>query len=393
MEAELNPYHPGAGMVPRVLAGRSGDIDAFDALIARAKRFSPVRPIIFSGLHGVGKTVLLNRVRSLAEHHRFHVVQFEARPGDAGGKAARRELTAGFVKISARFRSQISKDLVKRMLGTVSSFSVSLGIEGVSLGIERDVTRASSGLIDLDLQDTIEDISRLLRNERSALMIFIDEMQELDSELLESLLTAQHFALQRELPFYVIGAGLPNLPTKLTDSRSYAERLFEYRGIGKLDDAAARESLAGPARQMGQTYTDEALDILVAEARNYPYFLQEFGSAMWTVATASPFTSQNAEAATALGRAKLDSGFFPARWERATPAERDYMKAMALDGDAGSRSSDVASRLSKTPQALAPVRASLITKGIIYSPQRSFIAYTVPGMANFIERYRRLLED
>ncbi len=234
MEKELNPYHPGAGMAPRVLAARSEDIEAFETLIARVKLSSPVRPIIFSGLHGSGKTVLLNRVRSLAEHHNFRVVQFAGRPGATGSQAARRELAAGFVRIAARYSSQAAMDTVKRMLGSVSSFSMSLGIEGVALGIERDVTRASSGLIDLDLQDTIEDISLVLRNERSALMIFIDEMQELDGEILGALLTAQHFALQRELPFFVIGAGLPNLPAKLTVSRSYAERLFEYRGIGKL---------------------------------------------------------------------------------------------------------------------------------------------------------------
>jgi len=393
LEPGLNPYHPGAGMAPKVLAGRDPDIEAFDALIARVKQCSPVRPIVFSGLRGVGKTVLLNRVRSLAEHHRFQIIQFEARPGAAGASAARRELTAGFIRISARYRAQSSKDSIKQMLGSISSFSLSLGFESLSLGIERDTSRSSSGLIELDLQDVVEDTARVLRSERSALMIFIDEMQELDSELLESLITVQHFAMQRELPFYVIGAGLPNLPATLTDSRSYAERLFEYREIGRLDDDSARESLTGPAKQMGQRFTEEALEVLVNEAGNYPYFLQEFGSAMWTVATSSPFTKQNADAATALGRARLDSGFFPARWERATPGEREYMRAMAIDGDAGSRSSSVAGRLRKTPQALAPTRASLIGKGIIYAPQRGVIAYTVPGMADFIERQRRLLED
>lgn len=380
-------------MVPRVLAGRDNDIAAFDSLIARVKRSSPVRPIVFSGLRGVGKTVLLNRLRGLAEHHRFQVVQFEARPGELGAAAARRELVSGLMKVSTRYRNQMSQEKIRQMIGTVSSFSASLGIDGVSFGIDRDVTRASSGLLDLDLQDTVEDIARALRQDRSALMFFIDEMQDLDSELMESLVTAQHFAIQRELPFFVIGAGLPNLPTKLAESRSYAERLFEYRVIGKLDDAAAHESLAGPARQMGQEYSEDALAGLIAEAGNYPYFLQEFGSAMWLVATSSPFTAQNATVAVELGRARLDSGFFPARWERATPAEREYMKCMAIDGDVGSRSAAVAQRLLKTPQSLAPIRASLIAKGIIYAPQRGIVEYTVPGMASFIERHRQLLEE
>lgn len=393
MEADLNPYHPGAGMVPKVLAGRDSDIAAFDSLIVRAKQFSPVRPIVFSGLRGVGKTVLLNRLRGLAEHHDFQVVQFEARPGASSAEAARRALIAGFLQISGRYRFQTAKEAVKRMLGTVTSFSVTLGVEGVSLGVDRDLSRASTGLLELDLQDAVEDIARVLRGQRSALMIFIDEMQELDGPLLEALITVQHFAMQRELPFYIIGAGLPNLPVKLAESRSYAERLFEYRIIGKLEDAAARESLVGPARQMGQSYSDAALDALTTETGNYPYYLQEFGSAMWTVATSSPFSLQNAQAATELGRARLDAGFFPARWERATPAEREYMKAMASDGDEGSRSAFVAQRLGKSAQSLAPSRASLIAKGIIYSPQRGYVGFTVPGMSSFIERQRRLLED
>ncbi|GAA1406217.1 hypothetical protein GCM10009614_05500 [Glutamicibacter uratoxydans] len=288
---------------------------------------------------------------------------------------------------------QVSTARIKQMLSTVTSFSLSVGIEGLSLGVDRDPSRASSGLLDLDLQDSVEDISLALRHERSALVIFIDEMQELDEELLESLLTVQHYAMQRELPFYIIGTGLPNLPAKLTEARSYAERLFEYRIIGELDDDAARESLTGPAGQMGQSYSSEALEALIKETGNYPYFLQEFGSAMWTVATASPFSVQNAQAAVALGRARLDSGFFPARWERATPSERAYMSAMATDGDRESRSADISQRLDKSAQALAPMRASLISKGIIYSPQRGYVAFTVPGMADFIDRQRRLLED
>lgn len=393
MDPDLNPYYPGAGVAPKVLAGRDNDIAAFDSLVVRAKRFFPASPIVFSGLRGVGKTVLLNRLRGHAEHHKFHVVQFEARSGGSGAEAARRALAKGFVQISGRFRVKAATAEARRMLGTVSSFSLGLGIDGFSLGVERDLSRASSGLLELDLQDVIEDISLALRHEHSALMIFIDEMQELDEELLEALLTVQHFAMQRELPFYLIGAGLPNLPAKLAETRSYAERLFDYRVVGKLDEEAARESLAEPARQMGQFYSEDALDALVSEAGNYPYFLQVFGSAIWTVATGSPFSLQNAQAAKEFGRARLDSGFFPARWERTTPAEREYMKAMAVDGDDGSRSAHIAQRLGKSAQALAPSRASLISKGIVYAPQRGYIAFTVPGMASFIERQRQLLED
>jgi len=272
------------------------------------------------------------------------------------------------------------------MLSSVASFNASLGLEGISVGVERDLSRASSGLLELDLQDVVEDIALAIRPENKALVLFIDEMQDLDNDLLEALVTVQHAAGQRELPFFVIGAGLPSLPARLADVRSYAERLFEYRPLGRLPYADARESLEGPAQQMGQAYSDEALDMLLNESGCYPYFIQAFGSAMWTVATASPFSTDNARAAIELGRARLDAGFFPSRWDRATPAERQYLSAMALDGEGPSQTSDIAARLGKKIQSLGPTRATLIAKGLIYSPEHGKISFTVPGMATYISR-------
>lgn len=386
MHPELNPYNPGSGVAPRVLAGRDDDIAAFDTLIARTKRSLPGRPIVLSGLRGVGKTVLLNRLRGLADHHGWLTIQFEARPGKQGINAARQALASGLAKNSLRYKARSAVHQVGQMLSTVASFSTSIGVDGLSLGIERDMSRASSGILEMDLQDVIEDIARAIRPDNKALVLFIDEMQDLDNELLEALVTVQHIAGQRELPFFVIGAGLPNLPARLADVRSYAERLFEYRTIGRLPAEAARASLAGPAEQMGQSYAAEALDLLLEESGRYPYFIQEFGSAMWTVATASPFSVENARAAAELGRARLDSGFFPSRWDRATPAERQYLLAMAADGEGPSSSGDVAVRLGKKMQGLGPTRATLISKGLIYAPEHGKIAFTVPGMATYIKR-------
>lgn len=386
MNPDLNPYNPGSGVAPRVLAGRDADIAAFDTLIARTKLSMPSRPIVLSGLRGVGKTVLLNRLRGLADHHGWLTIQFEARPGVQGAKASRRALANGLAQNSLRYRARSAAAPIARMLASVASFNASLGLEGISIGVERDLSRASSGLLELDLQDVVEDIALAIRPDHKALTIFIDEMQDLDDDLLEALVTVQHAAGQRELPFFVIGAGLPNLPARLADARSYAERLFEYRPIGRLPDEDARESLEGPAKQMGQSYSSEAVDVLLEESGCYPYFIQEFGSAMWTVATASPFSSENAQAAAELGRARLDAGFFPSRWDRATPMERHYLSAMALDGDGPSNSSDIATRLGKKIQSLGPTRATLISKGLVYPPEHGKIAFTVPGMATYINR-------
>ncbi|HXD28251.1 MAG TPA: ATP-binding protein [Arthrobacter sp.] len=386
MEPELNPYSPGSGVAPRVLAGRDADIAAFDTLIARTKLSLHARPIVLSGLRGVGKTVLLNRLRGMAEHHGWLTIQFEARPGAHGAKAARQALANGLAKNSLRYKTRAATKQVGQMLATVSSFNAALGVTGFSFGVERDLGRASAGVLEMDLQDVVEDMALAIRPDHKALVVFIDEMQDLDHDLLEALVTVQHAAGQRELPFFVIGAGLPNLPARLADVRSYAERLFEYRTIGRLPAEDARESMEGPAKQMGQSYEPAALEILLQESGRYPYFIQEFGSAMWTVATASPFSMSNARAAGELGRARLDSGFFPSRWDRATPAERQYLSAMAVDGDGPSTSGDIATRLGKKIQSLGPTRSTLISKGLVYSPEHGKIAFTVPGMATYINR-------
>ncbi|MDR2372855.1 MAG: hypothetical protein LBD77_01865 [Bifidobacteriaceae bacterium] len=263
---------------------------------------------------------------------------------------------------------------------------MTLGISGVSFGFETKSGRADSGHLDFDLQELVEDLDKPLKKAKSGFAVFVDEMQALDGEFTAALLATQHKANQRGWPFHVCGAGLPNLPGRLADVRSYAERLFEYRAIGPLDDPAARLALTQPAERSGAVYTPEALGLLLAAARGYPYFLQEFGSAIWQSAPDSPFTAADARSALAVGRAALDNGFFPARWSRATPAERSYLRAMAEDGDAGSAPSDISLRLGKTLKALSPVRARLVAKGLVYAPRPGAIAFTVPGMADYINR-------
>ncbi|MGO1320493.1 MAG: AAA family ATPase [Galactobacter sp.] len=392
MDAALNPYTPGSGVAPPVLAGRDGDIAAFDALIARTKLSRPARSPMLSGLRGVGKTVLLNRLRSLAEHHDWMTVQFEARPGKKGRASARQALVTGFFRASARYKRKSMSAHVAAMLSSVTSFSLGLGVQGVTLGVERDPGRASTGSLELDLQDVVEDICRVMRGEHKALVIFIDELQDLDDELLEALVTAQHFANQRELPFFLVGAGLPNLSSRLAEARSYAERIFDYREVGQLEIDEAEAALRGPAeREAGEgVMPDDVLSLLSRESGRYPYFIQEFGSAMWEVAQKNPFTMEESEVAVALGRQQLDAGFFPSRWDRATPAERDYLSAMALDSEVPSKTGQIAARLGKPHSSLGPARSSLITKGLIYVPGHGEVAFTVPGMAAYINRQEHL---
>lgn len=211
-------------------------------------------------------------------------------------------------------------------------------------------------------------------------------MQDLQADELAAICQACHEAGQQNKPFFIVGAGLPNLPGILAEARSYAERLFHYATIGQLPPAEAVAALIRPAQQEHVEWTDQAVALVVDAADGYPYFLQEYGSAAWDVAASSPIDSDDAEEGIRIGKARLDDGFFRSRWERATPGERDYLSAMAADGDAPSQSGEVARRLQKLPAQLGPVRAKLIAKGLVFAPEHGAIAFTVPGMADFIAR-------
>lgn len=225
-----------------------------------------------------------------------------------------------------------------------------------------------------------------LHERQTAFGVFIDEMQDLDHELMAAILAVQHRAGQREWPFYVTGAGLPTLPSTLSAARSYAERLFNYREIGPLDDHAARRALVEPARVLGAVYDDDAAELLVRSSRGYPYFLQTYGQAAWDLGIGRIITIEDARGALARGNEELDMGFFPARWDRATPAERNYLGAMSVDEGAPSSTAQLAERLGTKQGRLSPARQALIEKGIIYAPDRGLVAFTVPVMDEFVRR-------
>ena len=378
MDPAFNPYTPGSGRKPPSLQGRDREIEAFDLLVARAKARNYDRGMILSGLRGVGKTALLNHLRSHAERHDWYAVRLEAQNSESGSRLNHKQLAIGLRnglrKFSKKFAlQQAGEQIMKLIEGS------SLSLAGVTL--TGPVVRAEDDTL-FDIEEIVEAISDLIRPKGVALAIFVDEMQDLDADLTAALIVTQHRANQEGWPFYVIGAGLPNLPSFLADSRSYAERLFFYSTIGPLHDDAARGALTDPAASVGGHYHPEALELLVDAADGYPYFLQEFGSAAWEVSASSPFTTDDALAAIETGIAHLDQGFFPARWDRATPAERRYLRAIAQTGQPAPKTSSLS-----IPQSTAgPFRAALIKKGIIYSPEHGRISFTVPGMASFIAR-------
>ena len=386
MDPALNPYSPGSGRRPPALVGRQNQLVAFDTVIARTGNRLLNRGIVLSGLRGVGKTVLLNELRANADRHGWFTVAVEANASETGGEILRAKLGRELLTAARRYNKPGVRAKVKSAFGTIGSFTASIGVAGVSIGIEPQSGRADTGQLELDLEEMVEDVATALAADGKGFAIFIDEMQDVDSELLGALLTVQHVAGQREWPFYLIGAGLPNLPAILASARSYAERLFDHHLIGPLDTAAAAAALTEPVEKMGATFADDAVGALVGATNGYPYFLQEFGDAIWNLADEKRFTLADAQAAIERGTDQLDRGFYPSRWGRTTPAERRYLTAMADDGDEGSNTGEIARRLGLRQTSLGPTRAQLIAKGLIYAPDRGQVAYTVPGMADFIHR-------
>lgn len=392
MDPALNPFNPGSGVQPPALVGRGTEIDAFDLLVARAKSNAVGdRGMILSGLRGVGKTVLLNVFADHARRNDWLVIQIEAQPGSAGKAATRAKLARELEVGARRLRGKPAWSFMQNAMASIGNISASLGATGVSASVttkqgRAEQGRADSGHLDIDVEELVEDVSQAMRKARAGFGLFIDEMQDLDEELLTVLLSVQHIAGQRGWPFYIIGAGLPNLPGKISEARTYGERLFLYRTIGQVNEAAATEALSLPISRLGASLSPDALTLLLSAANGYPFFLQVYGRSAWEAASDKVISSDDAQIAVRHGTSDLDHGFFEARWQRATNAERQYLIAMAQDGDLPSSTGVIAERLGKTTNKLAVTRARLIAKGVIYAPEHGSIQFTVPGMAAFIAR-------
>lgn len=384
MLEELNPFRPGAGLQPPELTGREEQLAAFEALVLRSKNRLTDRGLIMSGLRGVGKTALLNRLYIQAEQHQWMTVFIEGQTTGQGAATVRQRLgaliQAGLAQFSAAHRIQAGLEELRQLVG---DFTFSLGPAQVR---HTAPSRTNTGLFDMDVQALIEELAQLAKKKKAAFGLFIDEMQDLEPELVSALLVTQHRCQQRDLPFYVIGAGLPNLPASLAARRSYAERLFHYSIVDALPPHAAASALTIPAERQGCSFTPEAVELLVKESRGYPYFLQEFGKATWNIAQDHTFTRDDALAGIHVGNSHLDAGFFPSRWLRASDLERSYLQAMATLPETHPRSAAVAHSLGLAPSDLTKTRASLISKGLIYSPERGQVAFTVPGMNDYIAR-------
>jgi hypothetical protein len=380
-----NPYSPGAGRKPAALVGRDDALSSWATSLERARIGRVDQPFVLYGLRGVGKTVLLSEFRREATGREWIVAQVEA----GNGKSLRELLgEALYAPLADLARPSAGRRLV-RGLKTAMSFKASYDSTGAwSFGLDLSGVPgggADTGILETDLKKLVSDLAGAADEESAGLAILVDEAQDLTDDELATMCTIAHAAAQDSWPVLFAFAGLPSLPRILAEARSYAER-FEYLRIQQLDAAVAAEALTIPAEQEHAAWADDAVDLVVQASGRYPYFIQQFGQETWKAAGGPRIDADDARLGVALGTAQLDNGFFRARWDRATRSEQAYLRSMAVDGDDGSSSGEVAARLSRKPTSLGPTRASLIAKGLVYAPEHGVIAFTVPGMAAFIER-------
>ena len=395
-----NPYAPGAGQRPPELAGRDEQLTRFDVVLKRIVSGRPERSLVLTGLRGVGKTVLLNQLRSAAVRAKWGTGKLEARP-ELG---LRRPLSSALHQ-AVRELGHTQEEEVEHVLGVIKSFAQRDAKPGTKLrevwnpGIDAPAIkgRADSGDIEIDLVELFTDVGGLAADLGRGVAVFIDEMQDLGPEDISAICAACHEMSQSGLPLIVVGAGLPHLPAVLSASKSYSERLFRYQRIDRLAREEADRALSAPAADELAEYEREALDALYIATGGYPYFIQAYGKAVWDQAPQSPIRAEDVRVASPEAESELAVGFFGSRYERATPGEREYLRAMAdvaadiaakgeesLDDIESVLTSEVARVLDKKPQSLSPARDALLKKGLIYSAERGRIAFTVPHFGRYL---------
>lgn len=387
MDPITNPYAPGAGAPPPELAGRDALREAMRIATERVRLGRHAKSVLMVGLRGVGKTVLLDRLRTDAEAAGLHTVRIEAPEGRSLPAMLAPQLRQALLRLS---RTDQARDLAHRALRALAGFVKALKFKyediEVGLDFEPEPGLADNGDLEYDLQALLEAAGLAARQAGTALILIVDELQYVEEDQLAALTTALHRTVQRQLPVMLVGAGLPQLPGRMGRAKSYAERLFDFPDIGPLPPDAARAALAKPAAGLGVAFAPAALDLLVQETQGYPYFLQEWGKHVWDVAPGSPIGLDDVQTATREVIAALDESFFRVRFDRLTPSQKRYLRAMAALGPGPHRSGDVASALQKKVTSLAPIRNQLINKGMIWSPSHGDTAFTVPMFDAFMRR-------
>ena len=382
-----NPFAPGAGTPPPELVGRDELREKIRIVVERTRRGLPVKSVLMVGLRGVGKTVLLDRMRDDAEASGLQTIRIEAPENRSLPAILAPQLRGALLRIS---RNAQARELAQRGLRALAGFVGSLKMKyqdiEVGLDFEAEPGLADNGDLEHDLQDLLETVGRAAKTAETALILFVDELQYIEEEQLAALITALHRTAQRRLPVVLVGAGLPSLRGRMGRAKSYAERLFDFPQLGALPAPLAGVAIEKPLRAEGVAIEADALQLIVDKTEGYPYFLQEWGKQVWDTAQNSPIRRGDVELASQSAIAELDESFFRVRFDRLTPIEKRYLRAMSELGAGPHRSGDIAAQLGRAVTSLAPTRNQLISKGMIWSPNHGDTAFTVPLFDRFMHR-------
>jgi hypothetical protein len=387
MDQIHNPFAPGAGTPPPELAGRAVLLEAGRVAIGRARLCLPAKGVLMVGLRGVGKTVLLDVLRNDAEAQGIHTIRIEAPEGRSLPAMLAPQLRQALLRLS---RVESAKALTKRALSALAGFAKSLKVTfgDIEVGFDEipEPGLADNGDLEHDLQDLFLIVGEAAKKADTALVIFIDELQYVPESQLAALITAMHRIAQSRLPMQLIGAGLPQLRGRMGEVKSYAERLFDFPEVGPLTPEAVAQAITRPLRNCGVDIDIDAVEKIQSLTSGYPYFVQEWGKHSWDVAATSPITLSDVLAASVSAIAAMDESFFLVRFDRLTPLEKKYLRAMAELGRGPHRSGDIAENLGRPVSNLAPTRNSLIKKGMVWSPSHGDTAFTVPLFDEFMKR-------
>lgn len=387
MDPVRNPYAPGAGSPPPELAGRTVIRSDIEIRLKRLRIGRASKSMMMVGLRGVGKTVLLDQMRRDAESNGIQTVRVEAPEGRSLPALLAPPLRLALLRLSKR---EAAKEYavrgLKALAGFVSKLKVTFNDIEVGLDYDPEPGLADNGDLEVDLGTLLEQVGSAAKAADTALVIFIDEMQYVEESQMAALISAIHRCAQERLPLTIVGAGLPQLRGRMEEAKSYAERLFDFPEIGPLNPDDARDAIVRPAENEGVRVEREATDLIVEKTLGYPYFLQEWGKHTWDIATVSPIRREDVVAASDEAIAALDESFFRVRFDRLTLSEKRYLRAMAELGPGPHRSGDIAEQLGRTVNSLGPTRASLIAKGMIWSPTHGDTAFTVPLFDEFMKR-------
>jgi hypothetical protein len=385
MDRVSNPYAPGAGNPPPELAGRTEVLDAAKTVLARVARRRSVQFPILVGLRGVGKTVLLVRIKELADNAGYLTIDIEAHEG----KTLPQLIVPGIRKcLFALSGMENAKELARRGLRILKSFlgGLTVSVGDVEIGVDAEAGIADSGDLEADLPEMLVSLGEAARAANRPVAIIIDELQYLSSAEFSALIMAMHKINQRSLPLVLVGAGLPQILGLAGNSKSYAERLFTYPKIGALAEADAVAAIINPAEEEGVKYDDDAVKEILHQTERYPYFIQQWAHDAWNLAEGEKITQSDVQLATPISIASLDQSFFQVRFDRCTPTEKKYMRALAELGPGQHRSGDIAEKLRLSTTSAAPTRSALIKKGMIYSPIYGDTAFTVPLFDDYMRR-------